>query len=62
MDKIQEQKNAEWRRRASKQLTPKRVIRRWQNEYACCPVCGRGVVREANLCCNCGQALDWSFD
>lgn len=51
----------EWIRKASEQLTPKR-IKRWKSGHVCCPVCRRGVIREDNFCGNCGQALDWSFD
>ena len=61
MDKIQEQKNAEWIRNATEQLTPKRVGR-WKDGQPCCPKCERGVRREDNFCGHCGQALDWSFD
>lgn len=33
---------------------------RWESGYACCYSCKRGIVREDNYCCYCGQKLDWS--
>ena len=33
---------------------------RWKSGYACCYSCKRGIVREDNYCCYCGQKLDWS--
>ena len=33
---------------------------RWESGYACCCSCKRGIVREDNYCCYCGQKLDWS--
>ena len=61
MNKKQEQANADWIRKATEQLTPRRVGR-WKSGHACCPKCERGVIRENNFCGHCGQALDWSFD
>lgn len=53
--------NVEWIRKASEQLTPRRV-KRWESGFACCPVCRKGVVKEDNFCGNCGQALEWLFE
>ena len=33
---------------------------RWESGYACCYSCKRGIVREDNYCCYCGQRIDWS--
>ena len=33
---------------------------RWESGYACCCSCKRGIVREDNYCCYCGQKIDWS--
>ena len=33
---------------------------RWESGYACCCSCKRGIVREDNYCCYCGQRIDWS--
>ena len=32
---------------------------RWKSGYACCYSCKRGIVREDNYCCYCGQKLDF---
>ena len=60
-NKIQEQKNEEWIRKAQEQLTPKRIDR-WRTGHPCCPKCKRGVVKDDKFCVICGQALDWSFE
>ena len=33
---------------------------RWESGYACCCSCKRGIVREDNYCCYCGQKIDWN--
>ena len=33
---------------------------RWESGHACCCSCKRGIVREDNYCCYCGQRIDWS--
>ena len=33
---------------------------RWESGHACCCSCKRGIVREDNYCCYCGQIIDWS--
>lgn len=35
---------------------------RWKSGYACCYSCKRGIVREDNYCCYCGQKLNWESD
>ena len=32
---------------------------RWESGYACCCSCKRGIVREDNYCCYCGQKIDF---
>ena len=32
---------------------------RWESGHACCS-CKRGIVREDNYCCYCGQKIDWN--
>lgn len=44
---------------ALKKQIPKKPDR-WKSGYACCYSCKRGIVREDNYCCYCGQKLDWS--
>lgn len=61
MTEEQKEKNAEWIRNATEQLTPKRVGK-WESGGSCCPKCRRGISREENFCSYCGQALDWSWD
>lgn len=33
---------------------------RWESGHACCCSCKRGIVKEDNYCCYCGQRIDWS--
>lgn len=33
---------------------------RWESDHACCCSCKRGIVKEDNYCCYCGQRIDWS--
>ena len=33
---------------------------RWESGHACYCSCKRGIVKEDNYCCYCGQRIDWS--
>ena len=33
---------------------------RWESGHACCCSCKRGIIKEDNYCCYCGQRIDWS--
>lgn len=35
---------------------------RWESGHACCCSCKRGIVREDNYCCYCGQRIDFESE